>query len=269
MGVEELEPGRYDDRRDLTLQLYPERAVVADRLRPTGIVAPGAREEDRIIVDALLDVQEVRPGDRLRERGVDRLPRGQPLVEGVGEHDRTGLDAKVAAGARAADEVPLLTDRDLVPFPLLLEAHDVRVGDDLDVTVLRDLAQLRGLDADAAVERREVLVEPRHDTTERVGLFDEHHSAARFGQVERRLDAGDAAADHHDGSRAHSRAPASKAFMFSSRVDALTVSRSAASIASRGTIWEAFVNAPSITTFATMRRPRPSAVRVNGSWCAF
>ena len=76
---------------------------------------------------------------------------------------------------------------------------DLRVGEHLDHRVLPDGDHLGCQDAGGAVERGEGLVEHGHVAADRAGALHEVHLLAAIGDLERRLDAGDASADHECG----------------------------------------------------------------------
>ena len=76
---------------------------------------------------------------------------------------------------------------------------DLGVRQQVDHLVLADRHHLRREDAGGAVERREGLVEHRHVAADGAGALDEVDLLAGVGDLEGRLDAGDAAADDQRG----------------------------------------------------------------------
>ena len=72
-------------------------------------------------------------------------------------------------------------------------------GQNLDVEMPADLDQLGGDDSHRAVVCGEGLVELRHHSAYRGGFFDQINIKTSVGKIERRLHAGDPAANDHNG----------------------------------------------------------------------
>ena len=135
-------------------------------------------------------------GDGLRVELVDGLALAELLVVRVG-HDH-GADRGALAAARAevrVDEAGVVEDLGLEVAGLALEAGELGVGDDLDVEVAAGLDQLGRQGAHRAVVGGEGLVELRHVPAEGRRLLDEVDLVPALGEVERALDAGDAATE--------------------------------------------------------------------------
>ena len=117
----------------------------------------------------------------------------------LGKRHRTGVGA-IAAGVALAhvDVARALAQRHLEIAGLAADALDVGQGDDLDVLVARALDQLGREDAHGAVAGGEGLVELGHAAADGRRRLDQIDLEAGLGQVQRRLDAGDAGAGHHD-----------------------------------------------------------------------
>ena len=195
-------PGGDDDRADL-LGDERVRLLEVDGSLAAGLFALAAG----VLLDALglglevgavvaVDHRDVR--HRLRERHVDRGPLPEALVELGGD---LADDARLLAGAaavarRGVDVARLLADRDREVADVARDLLHLAVGQEPDVGVLDHLHHARGEDALRAVEGRERLGELAHVAADRRLLLDEDHLGAAVGDVERRLDAGDAAADH-------------------------------------------------------------------------
>ena len=110
---------------------------------------------------------------------------------------RAALPAQAAARALGGVHVGRLVphlDGEVADEPRHL--LDLARHHELDVRVLADLDHLRGEDAGGAVERGKGLVEHRHVAADGRLALDEEHGAARVGDVERRLDAGDTGSHH-------------------------------------------------------------------------
>ena len=135
-------------------------------------------------------------GDGLRVELVDGLALAELLVVLVGDDD--GADRGALAAARAevgVDEAGVVEDLGPEVAGLALEAGELGVGDDLDVEVPPGFDQLRRQRAHRAVVGGEGLVELRHVAAEGRRLLDEVDLVPALGEVERTLDAGDAATE--------------------------------------------------------------------------
>ena len=198
----ELEAGGHDDRADL-LGDEAVLLVEADRAARARLGALAAR---RLLQAARLadEPRAARPVDhrqvrhRLRERHVDRRAAAEAGVELAGDLlVRAHLRARAAAVAQAlVHRARLAADRHLEVADVALDRLHLAVGEQHDVRVLVHLHHARRQDALRAVERREGLRQLAHVAADRRLLLDQHHLHAAVGHVERRLDAGDAAADH-------------------------------------------------------------------------
>ncbi len=154
--------------------------VEVDRLRAAGAQAALAGQHAvaaalglQFRVDAVLGVQCVHRGNRLREGNVDRLAPGQSHVELVRQHGGASLRAVVAAGAQVFDHEPrLLLDAHLEVADVAADLLDLRVGQHLHVGVPCHLHHQRRKDALRAVQGRECLREPGHVATQRWLLLD-------------------------------------------------------------------------------------------------
>ena len=202
--VVELEAGGDDDGADrlddqLVLLLVVDGAGAADLLADAALAAlePGA----------VLPVDHRRVGDRLGKGDVDGRAHAEVAVEGVGDLLLRALGAAdAAAGAFVlVHRAGLLAHRHLEVADVPLDVLHLGVGVEGDVGVVGDVDHLRRHDALGAVEGREGLGEHRHVPAQGGLALHQHHLVAGVGDVEGRLDAGDAAADdqrplgHRDG----------------------------------------------------------------------
>ena len=136
----------------------------------------------------------------------------RPDIELVGDVDRAGGRRSRRSRCTAPDRrsAAFLRIVHLEVADVAVDLLDLGVGEQRDVRVLRHLDHPRRQDALRAVERREGLGELAHVAADGGLLLDQDHLVAGVGDVERRLDAGDAAADdqrpardrHADGLRA-------------------------------------------------------------------
>ena len=109
---------------------------------------------------------------------------------------RALLGAKAAASADIfLDEARFAADLHVEVADEAAHGFDLGVGIDVDLLVLRAVDHLRGQDARGAVERREGLVDLGHLAADGRLLFHDIDLKSGLGDVERRLDARDAAAD--------------------------------------------------------------------------
>ncbi len=90
----------------------------------------------------------------------------------------------------------LLTDLHVKIAHETLDLFDLAGRHQVDAGILQDRVHLRGQDAGRTVQCGKGLVELRHVAADRGIPFDQIDLLPRFGQFERGLDAGDAAADH-------------------------------------------------------------------------
>jgi hypothetical protein len=71
-------------------------------------------------------------------------------------------------------------------------------GEYLDVGMQIHLGHLGRLDTDGAIQRRKILVQDSHNAADSRFSLHKNHASPSLGQVKRRLDTGDAAADDKD-----------------------------------------------------------------------
>ena len=154
-----------------------------------------------LVVGAVERVDDGLVRHGLRERHVDRRALAQAFVELVRDLLlRALLHAEPAAGAELLVELPrLLAHRHLEVADEPVHLLDLAVGHQRDVRVPGRLDHARRQDALRAVQRRERLRELAHVPADARRLLDEHHLVPAVGDVQRHLDAGHAAADHHGG----------------------------------------------------------------------
>ncbi len=193
--IVDLVARRQDDRPhldDLRLRLL----VQIDRVVLAGTHADGAL----LVLQkqaTFVDVGDERNG--LGEEHVDGLVVRQFLIEGIGDRDGAILHAGRAAGAKVFHDIPgLLDQRDLEVPRLTFDGLDFRVGQDLDVGMSVTFDELRRFDAHRAVVGGEGLVQLGHLAADGRRLLDQIDPIARSGEIERGLDAADAATDDHD-----------------------------------------------------------------------
>jgi len=168
------------DQGDVTLGALTGRA---------GVAAGGNAE--------LLDGVGVRDG--LGIQLVSCPARRQPLVERIGDDDRTDRGAVAAADAlQRVDVARLVAQGGDEVAGLAVEPHDLAVDVQVDVQVAAGLDQLRADGAHGAVIGGEGLVELGHVPADGGPRLDEVHAEALVGQVEAGLHSGDAAADDED-----------------------------------------------------------------------
>ncbi len=111
---------------------------------------------------------------------------------------RTIFHAVGAARAIIFDNVPgLFRERDVKISRLPIDSINFRVGEDFNVRMPADLDQLGCENSHRAVVGREGLVELRHVPTDAGRFLDQVDLKASVGEIERRLNAADATADHH------------------------------------------------------------------------
>ena len=148
-------------------------------------------------LDALLGIDAGDVGNGLCERDIDGRARVQAHVELVPAlAGGAFLHARAAAGALGGVHIArLFADGDGEVAHEAGDLFDLGVGDDVDLLALGGVHHLRGEDAGRAVQGREGLVQLRHAAADGGRFFDDVHFKARVGDVERGLDAGDAAAD--------------------------------------------------------------------------
>ncbi|OPZ68613.1 MAG: hypothetical protein BWY81_00779 [Firmicutes bacterium ADurb.Bin467] len=189
------ESRRGDDRAVPALDHFIP-LVVVDRAGGAYLLADAALAGPELDALARVDRRDVR--DRLRERDVDRAAVVEPHVELVLALSRRALrDALGAAGAPVRVNIArLFANRHREISDEARDLLDLAVGEQLDVRALRGLDHLRRQYARGAVERRERLVELRHAAADRRRFLDDIDLVARLGDIERRLYARDAAADH-------------------------------------------------------------------------
>ncbi len=184
--------GVEDELEGLLVLAAADEGHVAVRLDARG-ARVDARRRARPLDDGLLR-------HRLRERDVRGAARDQVVVELVGHRDGAGGLALVAAGAGVpVDERGVLPNRRVegaaggAPDPRHLAV--VLRG---DVRVVDGRRHLGAGDAAGAVERREDLAQEDHASADARLLLDEEDLVAHVAELDRRLHAADAAADHHD-----------------------------------------------------------------------
>ena len=163
---------------------------VAVRL-DAGRAVVGAGRDAGTLDDRLL-------GHGLREGDVGGATRHHVGVELVGHRHVAGHLAQAAAGAGGlVDELRLLADRGAIAaVAVAADAVDFGVGEHVDVGVMDGGGHLGGGDAARAVERGKDLAEQDHLAADAGLLLDDEHLVAHVAELERRLHAADAAADH-------------------------------------------------------------------------
>ena len=195
LRVEGLETRGKDDGADVDLLLLGlhrqvDRVLLADSLADAALLLLQVQA-------ALVDVRDERDG--LREVDMDRLIERYVLVILVRVLHRAVFHAHRTARAQVFLDVTGLAVQCYVKISCIsLYAVDFRVGENFDVGVPADLDQLRCENSHRAVVRREGLVELGHVAADRGRLLDEVDPKARRREIERCLDAADAAADDHD-----------------------------------------------------------------------
>src|SRR5450756_78734 len=147
---------------------------------------------------AVLAVEHRDVGHRLRERHVDRRALAEASLELAGDAlRRAGRLAVAAAVAEVlVHRAGFLADLHVEVADVAVDLLDLAPGVERDVGVLVRLHHAWREDALRAVEGGEGLAELAHVAADRGFLLDEDHLVAAVGDVERRLDAGDAAADY-------------------------------------------------------------------------
>jgi hypothetical protein len=200
--VVQLEPRGHHDGADLLLDERVFGVVVHGALEAhlpalaagvLGEALAAALEEGAVLAVEHRDV-----GHRLREWYVDRGALAEPGFELAGDAlRRAGRLAVAAAVAEVlVHRAGFLADRHGEVADVAVDLLDLAPGVELDVGVLVRLDHAWREDALRAVERGEGLAELAHVATDRGLLLDENDLVAAVGDVERCLDAGDAAADH-------------------------------------------------------------------------
>jgi hypothetical protein len=188
----EVVAGGGDDSPDLFfddfgLLVEVDRLGVAD----VGALAAGDGDHPR----AALVVEGVSGGDRLGEGHVDRLAPRQAEFEFARGRHGADLGALVAEDAFVGVDVGRLLEDSYLEVPhVAADLLDFAVDHELDLGVLGDLDHLRGQDALGAVEGGEGLRELDHVPADRGLPLDENDLVAAVGEIEGRLDAGDASA---------------------------------------------------------------------------
>ncbi len=142
-----------------------------------------------------VDHRELRYG--LREGAVDRLAVAHPGLEDlVDDLARALLDADAAAGAvLLIHAARLLADADVEVADEARDLLDLGIAQQGDLVVRPDVRHLGRQDAGRAVQGGEGLVELRHVAADGRLALDHVDGVTGVGQLEGRLDAGDAAAD--------------------------------------------------------------------------
>ncbi len=200
-GVERLVAGGDDHAADVELQ-HVAAGVEVDALlgallgAGAALLPVGLHEGARRLID------EVGVGHRLGERDVDRLALGDAGVELARDPDRAHVAADVAGHAGVlVDASRVAQHGDPERAGHAADGLDLGVGEQLDHRVLPDGDHLGRQDAGGAVEGGERLVEHRHVAADGAAAFDQVDLLAPVGDLERRLDAGDASPDHERGRR--------------------------------------------------------------------
>ena len=197
-GVDQIVAGGHDDGADL--QLADAVLVVHhDGARLAELFAHAALAAHEEV--AVLAVDDRLVGHGLREHGVDGGPEGHLLVELRGNllHRALG-DADAAAGALGVVHAGgLASHLDLELANAAAHFFHLVIGEQLDVGVLGHLDHLGRQDAGRAIQRREGLVQLGHVAADRLVALDQVNLVTGLGDVEGRLDAGDAAADDERG----------------------------------------------------------------------
>ena len=142
-------------------------------------------------------LDDVEIGDGLGEGLVDGLSLALPLVELAQNLDRAFLRALAAASALRLVDVPRLPRHpDLESAELSVYSHDFGIAEHLDALVPVALDHLGSEDAHGAVVGGEGLVQLGHSPADGGRSLHQIDLKAHVGQVDGRLDAGDAAADY-------------------------------------------------------------------------
>jgi len=119
------------------------------------------------------------------------------LAELVAAHLGTGVHTQPAGDALVLDDVPgVFANGNLVIAGFATAPGDLCVGDDLDERMPTGIHGLRPEDSYGAVHGWKGLVQLGHAAAQRRRLLHQGHLNACVGEVERRLDSGDSAADH-------------------------------------------------------------------------
>jgi hypothetical protein len=149
-------------------------------------------------LEADLGVDDVLEGHGLGELDVDRLAVGHALVELGGDLDRALLGAGAAGNAPFLVHVPRVLEHPHGKVArIALDRHHLRVGEQVDVGVARNLHQLGREDAHGAVVGREGLVQTGHHSTDAGLALHQVHRYSRVRQVEGGLDPSYASPDDH------------------------------------------------------------------------
>ena len=137
---------------------------------------------------------------RLGERDVDGLALGDAGVELTRYAHRADVAAQTAGHAcRFVHTARVPQDRRLERPRHTRHRLDLGVGEEVDHLVLPHGHHLGRQDAGGAVQRGERLVEHRHVAADGARALNEVHTLAPVRDLQRRLDAGDAAADDQGG----------------------------------------------------------------------
>ena len=124
----------------------------------------------------------------------------EPIIVFILAFDGTDFGAFAAAGTFGRVHIAgLLQELYCEVSRLAGNFLNFRKGQKLDVEMPADLDQLGGDNSHRAVVGGEGLVELRHHSADGGGFFDQVDIKAGVGKIERRLHAGDPAADHHNG----------------------------------------------------------------------
>ena len=176
--IDRLEIFLFLDELDVTLDVDPGRA-----LHFAGRVA------------VLENAENIRGG--LGVKFGDALAGAQAAVEFVRDVHGADLRAFAATGAFVLVNIPRMPpDGGLEMARFAFEPDQLGKRQDLDIQVPRAFDELRRDDAGGAIAGREGLVQVRHHAADGGVALDEINLEAAVGQIERRLDAGNAAALH-------------------------------------------------------------------------
>ena len=190
-----IEAGRHDDGAVFLLHELVFRLIV-DCARTAHLGANAALAGFQHHAVLRVDGRDLR--NSLCKRDIDRTAIVHAEVEFVGNLLlRAFFGAQTAAGADILFDIARLTlDSDIEIADKALDIRDLGIGEDADLLVLRHIHHFRCQNTGSAIERREGLVELCHFAADGgLGLHDVDGETG-VGDVKRRLDTGNTAADN-------------------------------------------------------------------------
>jgi hypothetical protein len=195
-GVEDLEAGRQDHRADVQMH-HPVGLGKIYGLGGAEFLAGPAFAFKKI--DAVFLIYGIFQRHRLGIEDISRLAGIEPLVKLVGHFLGAFFSADTAGNAAALVDVPgFLEHLDLIVAGVAGDAGDLGRGQNFNIEVAAHLHQFRRQGAHGTVVGRKGLIQLRHDAADSGFFLHQVDKKSGFGQIQRRLDAGDTPSHHQN-----------------------------------------------------------------------